>query len=171
MEDINKLNEYLEEVPEDIREAVKALSDNTRLAIVVALLKHGELTFSQLLETLEISSSILSHHLKNLVNASLIKNYYIKKPDSEEYSFYDLTSYGEVFMRSVYGMLDMSQKLEDAIARACLASKSYGLDIGGYTSRSEGVVLEIEKTRTRIFLGWKKPELLSSLYSSRIEEE
>lgn len=171
MKEIDKLEEYVREVPEDVKQAIKALSENTRLAIVVALLKHGELPFSQLMEILGINSSILSHHLKNLVNASLVKNYYVKKPDSEDYSFYDLTSYGEAFMRSVYGMLDVSHKLVDAIALACGGDKTYGIQPLTYSPGFGEVVLEIEQTRTRMFLRTKRPELLSSLYLSKRKEQ
>lgn len=169
MSTVNRLEEHLKEIPEGVKVAVKALSDDTRLAIIVVLLKYGECTFSQLMETLEIDSGVLSHHLKNLLRASLIKNYYIKKPDSEDYSFYDLTYYGEGFMRSVYGMWDANRRFEDAIARACISSKPYGVLQTNYTSGYEGVVYEVEKTRARLIF-MKKPEMLAR-YKSKMQEE
>lgn len=168
MKEMNTIEEYIKEVPEDVKEAIKALSDDTRLAIVVALLKHGEFTFSQLMETLRVNSSVLSHHLKSLINASLIKNYYAKKPESEEYSFYDLTSYGEQFMRSVYGLLDVPNALEEAITRACSSNKPYEIRLTGYSPEIEGVLVEIEKTKARMVF---KPSLLRNLNLFARKEE
>lgn len=151
VKDLLGIEKYLEEVPEDVIEAISSLSDNTRLAIVVALLKHGELTFSQLMDKMELTSSTLSHHLKILQNSSMVVNSYKKKADSEEYSFYDLTEYGEKFMRNLYGILDISETIQDAVVRACFETKPYEIEKSEPKDfDSEGIVLEYEKVKARI---------------------
>lgn len=52
--------------------ALRALADETRLAIVTALGREGELCACKLLERLDVSQSTLSHHMKVLVSASLV---------------------------------------------------------------------------------------------------
>jgi ArsR family transcriptional regulator len=51
---------------------LKALADHTRLRIL-ALLKHGELTVQELTQVLDLRQSIISHHLKVLVKAEMLR--------------------------------------------------------------------------------------------------
>ena len=68
----------------------KALSDETRLAMMNMLLRHGELCVCDFVETLGITQSKASRHLRYLLNAGLVQNrregvwmYYrvVRKPD------------------------------------------------------------------------------------------
>lgn len=52
--------------------ALRALADETRLAIVGALSREGELCACKLLEHLDVRQSTLSHHMKVLVEAGLV---------------------------------------------------------------------------------------------------
>ncbi|HLB69666.1 MAG TPA: winged helix-turn-helix domain-containing protein [Candidatus Methanoperedens sp.] len=93
-----KIEEYAKEMPWELRRAIEALNDDLRLAVFFVLLKHGELSFSQIMAELEIprkDSSILSHHLKILEKGALIKNEFAKKEGMDSHSFYDLTEFGE----------------------------------------------------------------------------
>jgi len=93
-----KIEEYAKEMPLELRRAIEALNDDLRLAVFFVLLKHGELSFSQIMAELEIprkDSSILSHHLKILEKGALIKNEFAKKEGMDSHSFYDLTEFGE----------------------------------------------------------------------------
>ncbi len=68
------------------------------LLFFFVLLKHGEMSFSQIMAELEIprkDSSILSHHLKILEKGALIKNEFAKKEGTDSHSFYNLTDFGE----------------------------------------------------------------------------
>lgn len=51
---------------------LRALADETRLEIVSALSREGELCACKLLEHLAVSQSTLSHHMKILVEAGLV---------------------------------------------------------------------------------------------------
>lgn len=53
--------------------ALRALADETRLAIVSVLAREGELCACSLLEYLSIGQSTLSHHMKVLVQAHLVE--------------------------------------------------------------------------------------------------
>lgn len=50
----------------------KALSDSTRLRMLLLLLKHGELCVCDLMESLQIPQSTASRHLALLRNAGLV---------------------------------------------------------------------------------------------------
>lgn len=56
----------------DLANSLKALGDVNRLKIV-KLLKNGEICACEVLEKLNISQPTLSHHMKILCNASLVK--------------------------------------------------------------------------------------------------
>ncbi len=107
-----KIEEYANEMPSELRRAIEALNDDFRLAIFFALLKNGDLSFSQIMTELEIprkDSSILSHHLKILEKGAIIKNDYAKKEDVDSHSFYDLTEFGEDILNSLMDTLAAPQ--------------------------------------------------------------
>lgn len=111
------IDEQVSEIPSQLRRAIKALSEDARLAILVVLLKNDEMTFSELSRTLGISSSNLTHHLKKLIQAALVENYFQRKEDTEEYSFYKPTLLAEDFSRNMFGILDYTNLLEGALVR------------------------------------------------------
>ncbi len=91
-----KIEEYANEMPIELRRAIEAINDDFRLAIFFVLLKNGNLSFTQIMNELEIprkDSSILSHHLKILEKGSIIKNEYSKKEGVDSHSFYNLTAF------------------------------------------------------------------------------
>lgn len=101
-----KIEEYASEMPIELRKAIEALNDDFRLAIFFVLLKNGNISFTQIMNELEIprkDSSILSHHLKILEKGSIIKNEYAKKEGEDSHSFYDLTEFGEDILN---GLMD-----------------------------------------------------------------
>lgn len=96
---------YEKEVPEELKKPIKALADDSRLNIFIALLKEGERSFSQLLEIAGVSRSTLNYHLKELIKSALIKNFLKKESGSKDYSFYDVTNFGEEFFKNIYQVL------------------------------------------------------------------
>ncbi len=107
-----KIEEYANEMPSELRRAIEALNDDIRRAIFFVLLKHGDLSFSQIMAELEIprkDSSILSHHLKILEKGALIKNDYAKKKGVDSHSFYDITEFGEDILNGLMDTLAVPQ--------------------------------------------------------------
>lgn len=111
------VEEHVSEVPSQLRRAIKTLSEEARLAILIVLLKNGEMTFSELSRAVDMSSSNLTHHLRKLVQAALVENYFQRRQDSEEYSFYKGTVFAEDFARNVLGVLDYTSLLESALVQ------------------------------------------------------
>ncbi|MFX0184928.1 MAG: ArsR/SmtB family transcription factor [Candidatus Hodarchaeota archaeon] len=76
----------------DILTILKAISNNKRLTILIALLT-GEKTFNDLKNETNLKKTALSNHLIKLINSELIL-----KPDHNRYR---LTSDGELFIRAL----------------------------------------------------------------------
>ncbi len=113
-----KIKEYADELPSELRRAVEALDDDLRQAIFFVLLKNGELSFTQIMTELEIprkDSSILSHHLKILEKGALIKNKYAKKEGVDSHSFYDLTDFGEDLLDKLMDTLAIPRLVEEPV--------------------------------------------------------
>lgn len=88
----------------DILTILKAISNNKRLTILIALLT-GEKTFNDLKNETNLKKTALSNHLIKLINSELIL-----KPDHNRYR---LTSDGELFIRSletIYNESDIKEK-------------------------------------------------------------
>lgn len=103
--------QYAREVPEEIKRAINATDNETRLGILVALLKHGEMTFSQLKEMTRLNQSTFNSHLKILMKSALITNYFRKRIGVGDYSYYDVTDFGEAFLDGLYGSLEIEPRI------------------------------------------------------------
>ena len=113
-----KIKEYADELPSELKRAVEALDDDLRQAIFFVLLKNGELSFTQIMTELKIprkDSSILSHHLKILEKGALIKNKYAKKDGVDSHSFYDLTDFGEDILDKLMDTLAIPHLVEEPV--------------------------------------------------------
>ncbi len=123
MEDLTKftntrIKKHAEEMPIELRRAIEALSDEARLGIFFALFKNGEMSFSQIRQELEIptkNSGYLSYHLRKLENSALIKNDYSKKTGITNYSFYDVTEFGERFIEGVLKSIEIDQSIKEKL--------------------------------------------------------
>lgn len=99
MKKMTKIEEYSKEIPEEIRSAIQGLASDHRAAIFVVLYKHGELSFSGLRKKLEIGKAKLNYHLGKLIEGALVHHYYKHELGTEKYSFYNVTSFGQNFVR------------------------------------------------------------------------
>jgi DNA-binding transcriptional ArsR family regulator len=109
------LEQIRDTFPDELKDAIKALSDDVRMTIITLLLKETELSFSQLKERLQIDSGTLNHHLKILMKAALVDNYYYKKPNISDYSFYALTSFAEDLIFGLTGSLTIRKRITDLL--------------------------------------------------------
>ncbi|MES2836066.1 MAG: metalloregulator ArsR/SmtB family transcription factor [Bacteroidota bacterium] len=69
---INKKNTFLQE-DQDLAEFAKAISHPARIAILRKLAEHGTCICGEIVEVLPLAQSTVSQHLKELLNAGLIK--------------------------------------------------------------------------------------------------
>jgi DNA-binding HxlR family transcriptional regulator len=95
---MTKIEDYVREIPEEIRRAIRGLDNKYRTAIFVALYKNGELSFSDLEKELEIDKAMLTYHLGRLIESALVHHYYRHELGTEKYSFYNVTPFGQNFV-------------------------------------------------------------------------
>jgi len=86
----NKIQNYLDELPEDFELLLKNL--------VLLLRTNESLSFSELVNKSGIQKSLLSNHLNKLEISGLVQNYLKKDLTSSNYSFYELTRFGRKFI-------------------------------------------------------------------------
>jgi len=98
---MKEVEDYANEVPEEIRRAIRGLDSDYRTAIFVALYKHGELSFSELQKILKMDKAMLNYHLGVLVESALVHHYYMHELGTEKYSFYNITPYGQSFLETL----------------------------------------------------------------------
>ncbi len=92
------------EVPHELRQAIKALSDDTRLTILNMILKQNEMTFNQLANELKIGKTSLSHNLSILLNSGLVESLYGEKTYD---SIYCATSFGEELFKNMLNSFEI----------------------------------------------------------------
>lgn len=82
--------------PLEINRALDALGQENRRTIITVIVNKKNICFSDLIDYTNLNSSTLSFHLKELMKASLIKNFYSKSENpGRKYSYYELTDFGK----------------------------------------------------------------------------
>lgn len=95
------IQQYASEVPRGVRSVFKALEDDSRVAIVVALMKNDKMTFTELKQLFDMNSSSLSYHLSILQDAGLVDNI-LQFGKEGHYSFYSVTDMTKSTLESLY---------------------------------------------------------------------
>ena len=103
-----KEERYYEEIPEEIRVAIKGFDSEPRQKIFTSLLRNGELSFSELKKKTGLSKPDLNFHLKKLINAMLVEHYYRHKIGNDRFSFYAVTHFGYNFINALIQSLTPS---------------------------------------------------------------
>lgn len=91
------LKDYIRGIPIELRKAVSGLDNDIRLGIFLAVMRHGELSFSELSEKLSMKEdkAKLNFHLGKLTKSALIEHYYRHQLGNDKFSFYSTTAFGK----------------------------------------------------------------------------
>lgn len=101
------VEDYNNMLPEEVRDIIKSLSDDTRKAVMIDLLMQPKgRTFTQLMGDLGIPQGTLNYHLKNLFENGLIKNEFMKVDNTREYSYYLASHMAETFFEKVLDFIE-----------------------------------------------------------------
>lgn len=106
------MSKYRKELPLVIREALKGLCDEKRQGILIYLKNKGPKSFIDISREFDISKSNLSHHLKNLIKAGLIYNFYKKNELNDKYSYYEISKLGKIIIENLKSMVISKEKGE-----------------------------------------------------------
>jgi DNA-binding MarR family transcriptional regulator len=79
----------------DLTSSLNGIKNRFRLSILLFLKDMSDFSFSEIQTYADKKKSVISNHLKKLEMTGFIQNYYQKKKNSNEYSFYKLTDYGK----------------------------------------------------------------------------
>ncbi len=164
---MDKISEFVNLVPEEIRDAIKSLGDDTRLAIMTYLMIETDKnsvgsSFKEIKNELGIRQGSLSNHLKNLLASGLIKNEYRKVEGRKEFSFYLPTNFGRNFMMK---LLELAEEAASKEASVNLISKAItpefkpelsGLELFSVTS---GTVYRMRREETASEFGEKRESI------------
>lgn len=88
--------------PLELRKALKALSNETREHIFLNLTEEGD-SYTELLRRTNIQKGSLTHHLKTLMSAGLVRNFSRGKIQGAYDSFYAKTGFGESLVAGILG--------------------------------------------------------------------
>ena len=98
-----KVLQYSSEVPKQIKDLIKSLDSETRLAIIIVLWKKGKMTFTELKNSLDVGQSTLSSDLSLLQNSGLVSN--ILEWKEKSYSSYSITDLGRSTIRTLFDLV------------------------------------------------------------------
>ena len=90
----------------------EALANKTRRDIFELLLESPSLSFNQIMKTMNIERASLAYHLKMLTKADLINNFYDKRPDIKDHSYYEISNFGKSVSELLVEKIDKTMELE-----------------------------------------------------------
>lgn len=94
----------------------RAIGEETRYRVLTALLAEGELSATELAETLEVPSNRLHYHLDKLESVGLIANRKRKERGADGlYSYYAATALGEAIM--THGVAELLAEERELLER------------------------------------------------------
>lgn len=87
----------------------RAIGNETRYRILRALVHYGDLSATELGDTLEIAPNNLHYHLDQLVDVGLVQNRKREEPDADGlYSYYRATAMGQAILE--YGVQELMRR-------------------------------------------------------------
>jgi DNA-binding transcriptional ArsR family regulator len=132
--------EYNNLLTEEVRDIIKSLSDDKRLAIMIDLLLQPEgKTFTQLKEDIGIPQGTLNYHLKNLFENGLIINKFLKVNNTREYSYYLPSRMGATFFEKALDFIEEPLKYHTIDIQRPVASLPSQRVLDSTTSPQENI--------------------------------
>jgi len=101
-----KVKKYSTAFPDEIKRAIEGLDNEVRYAIVSFLLERGEASFTEIVEELGIDNRSFSNHVKKLIAGGLVQNFVRRGEIREKHSYYRITPYGYIFLKSLFKSLE-----------------------------------------------------------------
>ncbi|MCH8833005.1 MAG: winged helix-turn-helix transcriptional regulator [Thaumarchaeota archaeon] len=102
-------------MPEEIRLLLKGISDEKNLGLLIALLKHGKMSFNEIKEKFQFSPSSLTIRLNELQDGNLVKNFY-EKSGNKGFSYYDVTDIPELVFDSLFDIMYPSERKTESVS-------------------------------------------------------
>ncbi len=94
-DEMSQALKYIDDFPEDFELSLKGISNKSRFSLIAAMSGLEEMSFTEIRKMLNLEKNTVTSHLKKLELGGLVQNYFKKKEDSREYSFYTITTRGK----------------------------------------------------------------------------
>lgn len=89
------INSFTNEMEDNkILWSAQALRNKIRQQIFNLLISRNNMSFNELMTHLNISRQKLAYHIQILINYNVIINFYDKRPNVKDHSFYELSKFG-----------------------------------------------------------------------------
>jgi DNA-binding HxlR family transcriptional regulator len=131
--------------PEELRKGIGALADRTRERILF-ILTIRDSSYTELQRTLKIRKGSLTHHLKGLMKAGLVRNYSKERLSGPFDSFYTITDFGRDLLEAIvtsFQPIEPQTKLDWRILWTFTASAVSFPDLGGKIPISEPQTIQV----------------------------
>jgi len=91
---------FLKQIPDDFKYTMKAFGNGFRFRLILLLVEEESISLSKISETFKKKNSLILGHLKKLESAGIVQNYIHHTSTRREYSFYEITNYGEKMVKT-----------------------------------------------------------------------
>ncbi|MBD3214539.1 MAG: hypothetical protein GF311_18145 [Candidatus Lokiarchaeota archaeon] len=98
----NNWNLFYKNTKSELDFFLKGIKNNFRFALFQFLKEKNKLSFTEILRSTNKSKGALASHLKKLEMGGIIQNYFKKTPNTEEYSYYEATNFGEKMISGIF---------------------------------------------------------------------
>ncbi len=95
------INEYIKIIPEDFEGTLKGLGNKFRFALALLLTENGPLSFTEISRLTQKEKGFIVNHIKKLELGGIIQNFLQRRKGTNDYSFYEITEYGEKIIRDL----------------------------------------------------------------------
>ena len=97
---LENFSKFLRQIPDDFKYTMKAFGNEFRFKLILLLLEEESFSLSKISAILRKKTSLILGHLKKLESAGIIQNYIHHTTTKREYSFYEITTYGEKMVKT-----------------------------------------------------------------------
>ena len=102
--------DYERVIPERLLRALTSVQAKNRFTLLIAL-ADKEYSYKELID-LGFSTGNLYNHLQDLLKSGLILNYYKKKIGVSNYSYYNISEFGKIFLENLLNTMEISVGLK-----------------------------------------------------------
>ena len=104
-----RVEQYAGIFPDEIKDAIKAIDNEKRQAILGVLICEGELSFIDLKNKLDLKNNVMWPHLKALERGGLIENFLKEGFTDRKRSFYRISPFGHRFVKALFNSMSINE--------------------------------------------------------------
>jgi DNA-binding HxlR family transcriptional regulator len=99
---VNGSNWLIEQLSIRAKELLNFFSDTKKILILSRFTFKDTLSFSEIQQELDMSSSLLSYDLKKMTELGFLKKIYLEEREDKKFSYYSLTELGKKLISQIF---------------------------------------------------------------------